>query len=948
MRGDIRGSHTMLHTEFRSLEDLSEDQVDEFMKAKGIRLKSGLRGVDIARAEGQNLNSILAKDFRKRVHVRYIRRVIKEARLFGVHNAHSNIRTANIAEKKKLTLKKLTHDSASQQRLVRVVSLLLIGWIVYCQLQFLQQRSDVRSALLSAFVHSPNIAHNVTPSSLAEAETTAENSTNRVIRSSTSDTNASVSSNDSNPVVGSTNASNDLTQLRAFGISLRRNLAFEAAVRREVEEHGVGKIPIIISLVPYVQTGWGVFTMNLVSELMRSELYYPIIKPEGCAYSLNRNQVPDVVWKLHERQTAIRSHICGSGWEQIHTYAPFDVIHSINGGFNGDSGEPDALPLVWGARNMGVVFMEKARLTRAQAARAVAYDAIIAGSSWNARSLAQSIRANGGVVRVPSSDNYGDNHVLTSTARARSVEVHAVLQGVNTNIFRPPRVAKSLSSVPTTLDPTLAQKLTRPGAFVVFAGGALSFRKGHDIAVAAFAEFLRHHPNAILVTAWINLLAETRPNLQQQIEKTFGLRATDPKSMSDWLVERGIPAESHHTLGLVGHSELAAVLRLSHAAVFPNRAEGGTNLPAMEAMATGVATVLSTNTGHVDLIRMESAASVPTSSTLAGLPESIERWWISEETDDESSPREHCVPLLTQRAVDRVVHWQVSERDGKDWGESSVSEIVSALKFLHDERDRGSQIGRAAAERIARFTWTRTARRIERIAASLHEGIDLSRASLLPVREEDIRGDPSNMGGGWGRTLRPSLSEHAARRAEGNPVQRSDALVRDALEAANHGDLNQAELLFLQAMKTLERSLEGGDESSSSVARRNAAAIAITLGSVVYEPQSRLSEAEALYRRALRMQPSLPEGLNALGRVLGPQGLMTEARQTLEAAVSLRPNFPDAHFHLSNVLIMQAEFELALKHAQLALDACDSKDPRRSSFSGLLERAKRFVETSAL
>ncbi len=38
------------------------------------------------------------------------------------------------------------------------------------------------------------------------------------------------------------------------------------------------------------------------------------------------------------------------------------------------------------------------------------------------------------------------------------------------------------------------------------------------------------------------------------------------------------------------------------AAVFANRAEGGTNLVAMECMACGVPTILSRNTGHLDLI----------------------------------------------------------------------------------------------------------------------------------------------------------------------------------------------------------------------------------------------------------------------------------------------------------------------------------------------------------
>eukprot|EP00939_MAST-03C_sp_MAST-3C-sp1_P004149 g4149.t1 len=391
---------------------------------------------------------------------------------------------------------------------------------------------------------------------------------------------------------------------RVFGIRLRRNLEFESAVQDEIARFAPNKIPIIISVVPYVQTGWGVFTVNLVHQMLSSTRFHPIIKPEGCSYVLNRNQVPGNVWKLHDRQRAIRATICNANWERVHTLVPYPVIHAVNGGFNGAKGEADTTPLVWGHRNVGVVFMEKASLNAHQAARAVAYDAIVAGSSWNAMSLATSIERFGYPIRVPNRPRKCDRDIAAADADVEGVEIHAVLQGVNTRIFSSATaVVDKDDDTSIRIDPALRRKLERPGAFVVFAGGAFSFRKGHDLIVKAFADFVKRFPNAILVTAWVNLLAETRPNLQEQIAENFQLSSTSPNDLSSWLVERGISKENHHALGLVSHREIAEIFRYCHAALFANRAEGGTNLPAMEAMASGIPTILSANSGHLDLIR---------------------------------------------------------------------------------------------------------------------------------------------------------------------------------------------------------------------------------------------------------------------------------------------------------------------------------------------------------
>ena len=59
---------------------------------------------------------------------------------------------------------------------------------------------------------------------------------------------------------------------------------------------------------------------------------------------------------------------------------------------------------------------------------------------------------------------------------------------------------------------------------------------------------------------------------------------------------------------------MASLLKQSDLAVFPNRCEGGTNLVAMEAIACGIPTVLSANSGHLDLMRIGCPGVVPLSS----------------------------------------------------------------------------------------------------------------------------------------------------------------------------------------------------------------------------------------------------------------------------------------------------------------------------------------------
>ena len=73
--------------------------------------------------------------------------------------------------------------------------------------------------------------------------------------------------------------------------------------------------------------------------------------------------------------------------------------------------------------------------------------------------------------------------------------------------------------------------------------------------------------------------------------------------------------------------------------------------------------------------------------------------------------------------------------------------------------------------------------------------------------------------------------------------------------------------------------------------------------------------------------------------------MISEARDTLERAIELDSKYADAHFHLTNVLLMQQEWRLALDHARKGHEICvQTKDDRLQSFEALLIRAEESFE----
>jgi len=269
---------------------------------------------------------------------------------------------------------------------------------------------------------------------------------------------------------------------------------------------------------------------------------------------------------------------------------------------------------VRGGRNVGLLALEDTLLDEPSLQRARTYDRVVVHSTYNREVLA-----------------------------ANGIQAGLALQGV---------------------DPTEMAPQPRRGRFgdrfVVFSGGKLEHRKGHDLVVVAFARFHQRHSDALLAAAWENLWPRSAMGLATSTVAPVAptLDEHGQLRLREWALANGVPPDAFVDLGHLDRDQIAPTLAECDAAVFPNRCEGATNLVAMEAMACGVPSVVSANTGHLDIV------------------------------DDG-----RCIVLRDQRPVPDPTGSMVG------WGESSVDELVEALEAIYTDR----AAARARAARAVEF-----------------------------------------------------------------------------------------------------------------------------------------------------------------------------------------------------------------------------------------------------
>src|SRR6185295_10085295 len=298
------------------------------------------------------------------------------------------------------------------------------------------------------------------------------------------------------------------------------------------------------------------------------------------------------------------------------------VIHAVGNALR--SAASTGCERIKASAQLAAVFFEDTDLNAEARAQAAKFELIIAGSSWNADVLRGS----------------GINHTTL------------VLQGV---------------------DPTLFHEAPRSGLFgdrfLVFSGGKLEPRKGQDLVLMAFKRFAARHPEAMLVTAWHS----PWPKIATMVGSEHGLapvrfHETGYVDVVRWAADNGVKEAQVFDIGLVSNWLMPTILREMDAALFMNRCEGGTNLVAMECMACGVPTILSANTGHLDLLRDGAARALTR----------------------QSKPR-------TPAGIGGI--------DG--WGESDVEEAVEALEAIYADRAAAAETGRRGAELLAGMGWAR-------------------------------------------------------------------------------------------------------------------------------------------------------------------------------------------------------------------------------------------------
>jgi glycosyltransferase involved in cell wall biosynthesis len=201
--------------------------------------------------------------------------------------------------------------------------------------------------------------------------------------------------------------------------------------------------------------------------------------------------------------------------------------------------------------------------------------------------------------------------------------------------------------------------------FVVFSGGKLEFRKGQDLVLRAFRIFSARHPDAVLMTSW----SSPWPGLAASIAEAGAVAPPPflPDGRADipgWAARNGIDPGQVIDVGLMPNRAMPRVMREADIAVFASRAEGGTNLVAMECMGCGVPTALSANTGHLDLLDAEAG-----------------------------------IPLTRQRKL-RGAH-------RRGWGESDVDEIVAVLEDAYTDREAARAQGARGAAFMQDLSWSR-------------------------------------------------------------------------------------------------------------------------------------------------------------------------------------------------------------------------------------------------
>lgn len=171
----------------------------------------------------------------------------------------------------------------------------------------------------------------------------------------------------------------------------------------------------------------------------------------------------------------------------------------------------------------------------------------------------------------------------------REMPVSVALQGVDTERF--------YYRVPNRPD-------WMKDRFVIASCGKFEYRKSQDVIIEAFRRFQKSVPEAMLLMCWHNPWPDTMRtmgdskyahNLELQSDQAGNIsilgvdrKLIDPKDQVSWLMSRNM--------------DMPAFYQNADIALFPNRCEAGQAMPACEALASGIPSVVVDGHGMRDLV----------------------------------------------------------------------------------------------------------------------------------------------------------------------------------------------------------------------------------------------------------------------------------------------------------------------------------------------------------
>lgn len=316
---------------------------------------------------------------------------------------------------------------------------------------------------------------------------------------------------------------------------------------------------------------------------------------------------------------------------------PKIVLHSVGNTF-------DPCPASSHDLRAALVVAESTTLTPAQVANLRTYDLILSGCAWFCDVLA-----------------------------AHDVPSQAFPQGVDTPTFSPNRQRPPRSPN----DP-----------FLIFSGGKIEYRKGHDLVIETFKQLRRRFPEipAKLVCQWHNFWPSTIGDLHFTGHLTSLPTFDESRKQFDfaaWLPTQGIPASDVILLDPMLPEQVAAVIRECDAGLFLSRAEGNVNMSLAECCASGLPVLASGNTGHLEYLTepmVTLASTWPTHRVPTG--------YLGAEGWGEVKPTECAAMLAVMEHASRLT--EIPE-DGGGW------ETVDRYADADDFASRWSWDARAAA-----------------------------------------------------------------------------------------------------------------------------------------------------------------------------------------------------------------------------------------------------------